>query len=121
MNPQPNYSKSLEFLEQWRLGGPWLLVAIDPTKRGACKGRLCTTLDEAKAFIERYGNERWNIHFTVNPLREDLTRPHKKPSKSDIKEMGCFHIDIDPVEGRDLNEEQDVSQEISGADWDSDS
>lgn len=58
-------------------------------------------------WIENYNGER-NIYFTVNqPFTAFLTRDRvSKPSKEDIELAHYLHVDIDPREGHEVDEEK---------------
>ncbi len=44
---------AVDFLEAFRPGGPWYLVAIDPLRRGPIEGRKFEDREATKAFIDR--------------------------------------------------------------------
>lgn len=94
---------AVEFLRQWRPGGPWVITAIWPDEPGKIKTQ--TFRDEVKlhAFIDRaQGNA--NVYFTVNRVLGDVS---SKPKKVDIGQMDWLHVDLDPrVPEPGLSEEQ---------------
>ena len=93
---EPTYTKSLEFLQQWRPDGPWVLVATSVDKRTMPIVRTFMAEDQegddALAFLEKYGLEK-NLYFSVNPTRRPV---FKKASREDIREMSWLHVDLDP-------------------------
>lgn len=93
--PEPNYKLSIDFLERWKPGGPWLLVAVRPDDRkssDSCVGRTFTDPDLMLAWLETMGQDR-NLYFTTNSVKEPI---HKKPLREDISSMDWLHVDIDP-------------------------
>lgn len=96
-------SLSLDFLKQFRPGGPWTLTAV-PVEGG----KLDTATFEAKAakkieaWLKKYGAKH-NIYFSVNPT---CTAVSKKASRSDIAAVEYLHVDVDPRAGEDLAIEQ---------------
>lgn len=69
-SPTDTYQVAVDFLERLRPGGPWVLTAIDPTKKEGDKGQIefCTAheANEIRQFIApRIG--RFNLYYSVNP------------------------------------------------------
>ncbi len=107
MSLQPDYKASIDFLNQWLPRGPWVLVAIDPNKKGLeadtfggadLKARLPEWLEEQGTRRKR------NIYFTVNPCSRHLTT---KPSREHIQGLTWLHLDLDPRAGEDFTEERE--------------
>lgn len=93
---EPQYEKSIEFLEKVLPGGPWVLVAIDPLKKGiaAATFRGGQVKDELPAWLAEQGTKlKRNLYWTVNPCRRDMS---KKPEKADIFALSWLHVDVDP-------------------------
>lgn len=101
--------KSIEFLKQFYPKGPWLLTAISTDRKGI-DTQVFGPNTEAQCFsyLEKYNGDR-NIYFTVNrPSNAFLKSDRiKKPNKEDMESAGWLHIDIDPADGQDLNEERE--------------
>lgn len=99
---QPDYQASLDFLQWWRPGGPWVLVSIVPDTRDL---KAVTLRDPEKvlSWLEHHGQDR-NIYFTVNALRRDID---KKPAREDVASMDYLHVDVDPRVGEDLDRERE--------------
>jgi len=101
----PNYSVSVSFLQKWIPGGPWILVAIDPAKKGLEAGTFGEpTLRELQAWLEEWGTKKmYNLYFTVNPCVRALKT---KPSREHIASLSWLHVDLDPRAGEDLDSER---------------
>ena len=98
---KPDYSASVDFLQRWLPRGPWVLVAIDPHKKGIAadtfggadvsqrdgSGRLLDWLTEQGTRLKR------NLYLTANPCRREMKN---KPSKPDIAAMSWLFVDLDP-------------------------
>lgn len=106
-SPQPDYAASVAFLEQWLPGGPWVLVAIDPNKKGLDAetfGGTDVKGGQLLEWLEKQGTKlKRNLYFTVNPCRRHLTT---KPSREHIQGLSWLHIDLDPRAGEDLDAER---------------
>src|SRR5262245_33681097 len=76
LSPHPD--AAVDFLENLRPGGPWVLTAY--TADGRITTATVTTEDAAAAFIRRHGPTR-NLYYSVNPLRRPMD---KKAAKTDI-------------------------------------
>ena len=94
--PEPDYAASIEFLSKWMPRGPWVLVAIDPNKKGIeadtfggadLSKRLPEWLEEQGSRFKR------NLYLTANSCRREMKR---KPSKADIQAMSWLFVDLDP-------------------------
>jgi hypothetical protein len=103
--PSPDYKASIDFLQRWCKGGPWVLVAIDPNKKGleaATFGQ--PTLGGLEPWLKEWGTDkRYNIYFTVNPCVRALKT---KPSREHIAALAWLHVDLDPRAGEDLDAER---------------
>jgi hypothetical protein len=106
--PEPQYEKSIEFLEKVRPGGEWCLVAIDPNKKGLEADTFGGTDVKSKRLIEwleEQGSKRKrNIYWTVNQLRRHLKT---KPSREHISGLNWLHVDVDPRAGEDIAAERE--------------
>jgi hypothetical protein len=98
---QSNYQTSLEFLQRWLPGGPWILTAISLDKK-SIETRTFRDPEEVRKWLERVGIDR-NTYFSVNSCRYDVT---KKPMREDVKSLDWLHVDIDPRSGEDLTAER---------------
>ena len=96
----PDYKASIEFLQKWCKGGPWVLVAIAPDKKEievATFGQ--PTIAGLELWLEEQGTKlKRNLYFTVNPLVRALKA---KPSREHIASLAWLHVDIDPRAGED--------------------
>jgi len=108
MNPKPDTEAAIAFLDQWH-PDKWVITAIDVDKKGIEtktfyknpeKDRLGK--DSMFTFIDKWNGKR-NMYFTVNSAIGDI-KSHQKISQ--IQSLDCFHVDIDPKKGADINEER---------------
>ena len=97
----PRYDLSVDFLQRWQPGGPWVLTAISTDKKGI-ETRTLRDRTLVMAWLQKHGAER-NIYFSVNPCKNDVS---KKPMREDVKALAWLHVDIDPRAGEDLNTER---------------
>lgn len=103
---KPNTDAALEFLRKWRPGGPWTVVAFNPEGNNQTAGITFRESDVhlGREFIDKW-NGKWNLYFHMNALMRDL---NKKAAKTDIRSLDCLHIDQDPMDGRDIKQEQEL-------------
>jgi len=101
----PNYLASADFLKQWAKTGPWVLVALDPDKKGI-EADTFSPLDEKRMmdWLEKQGTKlKRNIYFTVNPCVRPL---QTKPMREHIGALAWLHVDLDPRSGEPIDEER---------------
>ena len=84
---------ALEFLQNLRPQGPWVLTAIIPD--GRTSTMTANTEQEAEDFIRAYNGVR-NLYYSVNPTRGAL---NTKAKKLDIAAIEYLFVDLDPKEG----------------------
>jgi hypothetical protein len=86
-----SHVETIDFLEQLRPGGPWVLTAIDPDDG---KIETITTHDanQVHEFVVKYNNKR-NLYYSVNPTRKPMT---SKAAKDDIAAIEYLLSDLDP-------------------------
>ena len=82
--------EAVDFLEQLRPGGPWVLSAIVPD--GPIETITVLAASDVRAFVARHNGKR-NLHFSVNPTRHALTR---KAAKADLAAIEYILADCDP-------------------------
>lgn len=99
---QTNIQAALDFLEQWRPEGPWVLTAISPD-RTRIRTATLSGVEEARRWVEEHSGEL-NCYFHVNPTTGPL---RKKAEREDIAALAWLHVDIDPREGEDIEEERE--------------
>lgn len=97
MTPQPDQHATQEFLSSFRPGGPWVLTAIAPSKKGIWV-RTCKTHEQVIEFLNEHQAEH-NLYFQVNPLLHDV---RKKAERQDVAALAWLHVDVDPRVGEDL-------------------
>lgn len=94
---------AFEFLRKWSSVDRLQLTAIEPDGPGIeTKTFHASQSVEAIAWIENFQGKR-NLYFTPNGIKCDLNR---KPKKTDINVVEAVHVDVDPVKGRGIKEEQ---------------
>jgi hypothetical protein len=91
----PKASPAVEFLEQLRPGGPWVLTAIIPVVDGATETITARNAKAADAFVTRHNGKR-NLYYSVNPTRTSLS---SKAAKTDIAAIEYLLVDLDPSDG----------------------
>ncbi len=94
--PQPDYQASIDFLQKVLPGGPWVLVAIDPDRKGIDAGTFGGNgvRDALPDFLKKQGTElKRNLYWSVNSTRRSMS---KKPEKADIAALSWLHVDVDP-------------------------
>ena len=101
-----------DFLERYRAGGPWQLVAITPDSKAKPTAATFTNAAQAEAWaLDR--NKNANVYFAVNSL---LRRLDKKAEKSDIACVEFFHVDLDPRSGEDIQVERErIRKRLNGS------
>ncbi|MBI1382573.1 MAG: hypothetical protein GC161_15965 [Planctomycetaceae bacterium] len=111
--PEPQYAKSIEFLERWLPGGPWVLTSMIPDKPKKGRATFTDTFgpNDVKSgrllgWLEDQGTQgRRNIYWTPNACRKQTVK--EKPKKVDIQGLYALHVDLDPRAGEDLAEERE--------------
>lgn len=103
--PASVHALSVDFLEHWRPGGPWVLATAAPDKT-YFKVRTFdgAQLDELRRWLGEQGDARRNVYFHVNPCTS--ARMDKKAEKTDVAAVEWLHVDVDPSVGFDFAEEQ---------------
>ena len=89
----PTASVPVEFLEQLRPGGPWVLTAIIPD--GETETTTAWDAKAVDAFVARH-NGKQNLYFSVNPTRTSLS---SKAAKINIASIDYMIADLDPSDG----------------------
>ena len=98
----PDTAMAAEFLEKWKADGPWALCAFHEDKTNDFATFGPDTVGEMAAWIEEQQAAQRNTYFHVNAVRPGSG----KAKKGDVLRMDFFHVDVDPIKGRDLLEEQ---------------
>lgn len=83
---------ALDFLEQLRPGGPWVLTAIIPD--GLTDTVTAKDAEDIRRFVSNNDGKK-NLYFSVNPTRTART---SKASKLDIAAIEYSFVDLDPKE-----------------------
>lgn len=94
----PRADEALDFLERWRPGGPWVLVAIAPD-RSTVVGKAFVGGDDVKGWLLEQDAAGHNVYFHVNPL---LRQIDKKAQRQDVASVDWLHVDVDPRPGEAL-------------------
>jgi hypothetical protein len=95
---EPSPSPAVDFLQQFRLNGPWVLTAIIPD--GATETITARTADEVDAFVRKYNGKR-NLYYSVNPTWRPM---NKKAAKTDIAAIEYALGDFDPNDGESVED-----------------
>lgn len=98
----PDYPESIEFLEWWAPGGPWVLTAVLVEGKGI-ETATFSEPGQVRHWLDRVGQDH-NVYFHVNPVLREL---RSKATREDIAAMAWLHVDIDPRAGEDIEEEQE--------------
>lgn len=98
MTPDPQ--ETIRFLQLFRPGGPWVLVAIRVDQKGIT---VRTFREEGAVFTWLDENRDSNLYYHVNPTIGDLNR---KADRADIAAIEYLHVDVDPRANFDLGAEQ---------------
>jgi Family of unknown function (DUF5906)/RepB DNA-primase from phage plasmid len=93
---------SLDFLEHWCPGGPWVLTSIVPDGRTTTETFTAQSLRQMHDWIDRRQGVQ-NIYFTVNRTSNAM---EVKPKKSHIVAALALHVDVDPRAGEPLDAER---------------
>jgi len=102
-------NKTTEFLKLYNEKGPWILTSIHPDRKGIeTKTFDNSSINQLEKWVAKYNGER-NLYFHVNSTLYPLT---KKADRKDIKSVDYLHVDIDPREGYDLNQERDRTLDL---------
>lgn len=96
-----NSEKAVEFLKKWEPNGPWVLTSIS-TDRKSINTTEFTDPKIMLNYVEKYNGNR-NIYFSVNGLRSGM---ESKANKEDVIYARWLHIDIDPEDGQDIDDER---------------
>jgi hypothetical protein len=99
-----NINEAVSFLKAWSPKGPWALVAIPPSG-GKPVGKVfyLRTENAMKTWLKEHV-ATYNLYFTVNDVDAAFTR-----GKADKTEIACIrglHVDVDPIDGNELKDEQ---------------
>jgi hypothetical protein len=86
-------SATIEFLEQLRPGGPWVLTSIHPDKEWITT-ITAKNAGEIREFVKQWEGKR-NLYYSVNPT---LTAMTSKASKADIVAIEYLLSDLDPAD-----------------------
>ena len=93
---------TIAFLKLWNKTGPWMLTGINPNG-GTPIGKLFSSETEMRSWLGK-NVEKFNLYFSVNDVAYGFKGV--KASKSDIEYVRGLHVDIDPIDGHDLKDEQ---------------
>lgn len=93
--------EAANFLRQWNDGKGFVsITAIEPD--GPIMTRCFDEEAELRRFIDQHHGKS-NLYFAVNPLRAPR---NKKATKKDVAALAWLHVDIDPRDGSDFQEER---------------
>lgn len=100
---EPVTENAIDFLRSWRPAGPWILCGFNDSDEMPQRSFRTEETEAMAKWIEKLSAERFNIYFHVNSCRPGLS---KKATKADVVSMDWFHVDVDPIPGKSLMEEQ---------------
>jgi hypothetical protein len=83
---------AVNYLEELRPQGPWLLTAIPPNG-GKTTTATFTDLEEARRFIVECNDDGDNVYYSLNRTKRAL---NSKAAKADIAWIDYLHVDADP-------------------------
>lgn len=107
--PTPNTQAAIDFLQQWEPTGPWTLTAITTDKQSIITEPFTEDqIEELTDFLKEHNGER-NLYFQVNP---SINLDAKKSLRANIKALAWLHVDIDPREGEDMEDERSRALEM---------
>jgi hypothetical protein len=86
------FAEAINFLEQLRATGPWVLTAITPD--GPTSTITARFAPEIVTFVREHNGKR-NIYYSVNPVKGAVS---KKTSKTDISAVEFLLGDLDPLD-----------------------
>jgi hypothetical protein len=88
----------VDFLRNFRPGGPWVLTSIVPDGKISTRTFMA---DQTNLLCEWLAgvNGHENVYFHVNATGD--RRLNKKATKEDIVSAEWLHVDVDPAPGRD--------------------
>jgi len=96
-------SAAIQFLKDWEPKGAWVLTAIAVDRKSITTATFdLKTVDECAEWIDLYNGTR-NMYFHVNPTLRPMD---KKAQREDIRAMKWLHVDVDPRDGKNLEEER---------------
>ena len=88
----------LDFLRNFRPGGPWVLTSIVPDGKVTTRTFMADQAELLSDWLAAVnGNE--NVYFHVNHTGD--RRLSKKATKEDIVSAEWLHVDVDPLPGKD--------------------
>lgn len=99
---------AIKFLKMFYPKGPWLITSISTDRKGINTSVFGpNTEEQCIAYIDKYNGDR-NMYFTVNrPSNGFFKRDNlSKPTKEDMFEARWLHVDVDPTDGQDIEEER---------------
>jgi len=95
---------SIAFLKQWEPQGLWVLTAIAVDRKSITTATFDSETDvECAEWLDLYNGTR-NIYFHVNPTIGPMT---KKAGRTEMRGMKWLHVDVDPREGKNLDDERE--------------
>ena len=95
---------SVDFLDKWKAGGPWVLTRIAPDKRKIDGATFdADSYDQLHTYLRHAEANKLNVYFHVNETQGKI---REKASKDQIKTAHWLHVDVDPEPGFDIDEER---------------
>lgn len=91
--PKPNITIANDFLNQMHPSNPRHIIAMKENRGPVAKTFTMYQRQEAEEWITKQNENKANIYFQVNPLKEGVV--NQKAKKSDMKCVTAFHVDVD--------------------------
>jgi hypothetical protein len=105
--PNTKLQEAVEFLQELRPSGPWILTAI--SEKGPIRTETFTAIEEARKFISKLNADGANIYYAVNPTKHAIS---SKARKQDIAAVEFVHVDADPKDDETPDEFRDRFEPI---------
>jgi hypothetical protein len=100
-------SEPIKFLKDFFGENPWPLAAFHNVSRDFKAETFIAAADRDKSaadWILNFNARGYDIYFAVNPLKRPMS---KKAGKADVASAEWLWVDLDPLEGADLNLERE--------------
>jgi len=95
---------AIQFLKDFEPAGLWVLTSIAVDRKSIATATFGPdSVQECEEWIEKYNGTR-NIYFHVNPTIGPMD---KKALREDMRGMRWLHVDVDPRDGKNLENERE--------------
>lgn len=104
MTTVPDTSEAVAFLSNWKPDGPWPLCAFHEDGSHAFGTFGPQTADALTKWVQKQNYAKRNIYFHTNTVSPP---ENGKALKTHVQRVDWLHVDVDPVKGRPLKDEQE--------------